>query len=95
MPSESAESYVLGDLTIDYAHRAVTLSDRPVRFTAIEYRMLVELSANAGRVLTYDHLLRRVWGLGNNGDLRPMRTVISSIRHKLGDEAGNPKYIFH
>ena len=94
MPFESAESYVLGDLTIDYARRAVTLSDRPVRFTAIEYRMLVELSANAGRVLTYDHLLRRVWGLGNNGDLRPMRTVVSSIRHKLGDEADNPKYIF-
>ena len=89
-----SESYVLGDLAIDCAERAVTLGDEPVRLTAIEYRMLVELSANAGRVLTYDHLLRKVWGLGNNGDLRPMRTIISSIRHKLGDDADNPKYIF-
>ena len=89
-----AESYVLGDLTIDYAERAVILRDEPVRLTAIEYRMLVELSGNAGRVLTYDHLLRRVWGFGNNGDLRPMRTIISSIRHKLGDDADNPKYVF-
>ena len=49
---------------IDCAERAVTLGDEPVRLTAIEYRMLVELSVNAGRVLTYDHLLRKVWGLG-------------------------------
>ena len=92
--SELSESYVVGDLTIDFADRTVTLRDEPVRLTAIEYRMLVEMSANAGRVLTYDHLLRRVWGLGSSSDLRPMRTVISSIRHKLGNDGDNPKYIF-
>ena len=92
--SEPAEPYVLGDLTIDYAERGVTLAGRPVELMAIEYRMLAELSVNAGRVLTYEHLLGRVWGERSSGDVRPMRTIASKLRRKLGDNADNPAYIF-
>ena len=88
-----SEPYVLGDLTIDYDERRVSIAGRPAELTAIEYRTLAELSANAGRVLTYEHLLRRVWGLEADADVRPMRTAISSIRRKLGDDAENPTYI--
>ena len=91
---KSLEPFVLGDLTIDYDERRVTVAGRPVLLTAIEYRTLAELAANAGRVLAYEHLLRRVWGLEADADVRPMRTVISSIRRKLGDDAENPAYIF-
>ena len=86
--------YVLGELTIDYVARRVTLAGSPVRLTPIEYRTLVELSANAGRVLPYDHLLQRVWGAEGDTDMRPMRTVISTLRRRLGDDANNPTYIF-
>ena len=89
-----SQPYILGDLTIDYAERRVSLAGRPVQLTAIEYRTLTELSVNAGRVLTYEHLLRRVWGLEADADLSPMRTVVSSLRSKLGDDAVNPSYIF-
>ncbi len=58
--SEPSEPYVLGDLTIDYAERRVTLAGRPLPLIAMEYRLLAELSANAGRLLTYEHLLERV-----------------------------------
>ena len=92
--SEPLAPYVLGDLTIDYAERLVTLRGSPVSLTAIQYRMLVELSANAGRVLTYEHLLRRVWGSESDADVRPMRTAVSAIRGKLGDDAENPTYVF-
>ena len=89
-----SEPYVLGDLSIDYDERRVTLAGRPVELTAKEYGTLAELSVNAGRVLTYEHLLRRVWRLDAEADLRPMRTVISSIRRKLCDDAESPAYIF-
>ena len=89
-----SEPFVLGDLTIEYDERRVTLAGRPVELTAIEYRTLAELSANAGRVLTYEHLLRRVWGLDADADVRPMRTTISGIRRKLGDDSEHPVYIF-
>ena len=93
-PGEPSERYVLGDLVIDYAGRSVSVAGRPVRLTAIEYRLLVELSANAGKTLTHDHLLERVWDRRSGGDLRPMRSAVRSLRRKLGDDASSPKYIF-
>ena len=92
--SEPSEPYVLGDLTIDYAECRVTLAGRPLPLIAMEYRLLAELSANAGRLLTYEHLLERVWGEKSSGDVRPMRTIVSKLRRKLGDDADNPTYIF-
>ena len=89
-----SEPFVLGDLTVNYAELRVTIAGRRAELTAIEYRMLAELSASAGRVLTYEYLLRHIWGIESNGDLRPMRTVISSLRRKLGDDAESPTYIF-
>ena len=93
--SEPTEPYVLSDLTIDYAERRVTVAGRPVQLTAVEFRMLGELSANAGRVLTYEHLLQRVWGVKSNGDVRPMYTVTSSLLRKLGDDSGQPHLHLH
>ena len=92
--AEPSEPYTLGDLTIDYAGRRVTLAGRPLRLTPTEYRMLAELSANAGRLLTHQHLLERVWGEKGSGDIRPMRTIVGKLRRKLRDDADNPTYIF-
>ena len=92
--SEPEMPYIVGDLIIDYAERLVTLRGRPLDLAAIQYRMLVELSSNAGRVVTYEQLLRRIWGSDGDGDVRPMRTIISAIRRQLGDDAVNPTYIF-
>ena len=86
--------YVLGDLIIDYDARSVSLAGGEIRVTDTEFRLLVELSANGGRVLTYDQLLQRVWGLEHNGDAGPVRTVVKNLRRKLGDAANDPTYIF-
>ena len=88
------EPFVLGELVIDYVTRQVTLAGEPVRLTAIEYRTLVELSLNAGQVLTYEYLLCKIWDVGSHGDLRPMRTVMSTLRRRLGDDADSPTYVF-
>ena len=93
--AEPSEPFVLGELTIDYSGRRVTLAGRPVQMTAIEYGLLFELSANAGRVMTYDRLLRRVWGLRRSGDSRRVRTAAKQLRRKLGDDANNPTYILN
>ena len=93
--AEPSEPYVFGELTIDYAERRATLAGRPVQLTAIEYGLLFALSANAGRVMTYDRLLRRVWGLRRSGDPRRVRTAAKQLRRKLGDDANNPTYILN
>ena len=91
---DQLEPFVLGELVIDYFTRQVILAGERVRLTAIEYRMLVELSRNSGQVLTYEYLLRKVWDMDGYGDLRPMRTVVSTLRRRLGDDSDNPIYIF-
>ena len=91
---EPSESYALGDLAIDYAQRLVTLAGRPVQLTATEYRLLFELSVNAGRVLTHNQLLRKVWGPKNPGNLGSLRTHLRRLRSKLGEGASKPTYFF-
>ena len=92
--AQPSQPYVLGELTVDYSQRRVTLAGRPVALTIIEYRMLVELSANAGRPLTHQHLLQRVWGPDQGENSAPVRNIVRRLRRKLGDAAGNPAYIF-
>ena len=65
-----------------------------MELTTAEYKLLFELSVNAGWVLNYDQLLRRVWGLTNSGDVRVIRTLVRRLRRKLDDDASSPTYIF-
>ena len=91
---EELEPFVLNELTINYAARRVTVTGCPVRLTATEYRLLWELSKNAGQLFTHVRLLRRVWGPGCPDDPRLLRTYIRRLRSKLGDNARSPTYIF-
>ena len=93
-PEPDGALRVLGDLVIDYAERRATLAGDPVRLTAIEYRTLAELSLNGGRPLTYGLLLRRIWGVDADANIGPLRTVINTLRRRLGDQSDNPTYIF-
>jgi len=91
---EPPEPYALGDLTVDFAQRRVTLAGRQVHLTPTEYGVLAELAAHGGRVVTHEHLLERVWGERGSGSLRPLRTMVGKLRRKLGDDAEHPVYIF-
>ena len=87
------EPYLLGDLAIHYQERRVSVADRKVELTATEYELLRVLSLNAGRVSTYEALLRQVWG-GRHGDgTELVRTFVKKLRRKLGDDAASPAYI--
>ena len=92
--TQPAGSYSLRDLNINYAQRRVTIAGQPAKLTETEYKLLVELSANAGRVLTHDYLLQRVWGIEYSGNPRLLQAFIKTLRGKLGDNARNPSYIF-
>ena len=94
-PEAPAEPYVEGELTVDYAARTVTVAGRHVHLTDIEFRLLAELSIHAGRVVTYDHLLNRVWKKGKSTDLRSVRAAVKNLRQKLGDSSKNPTWVFN
>ena len=92
--AQAVEPFRLGDLTINYLERSVTLAGRPVRLTPTQFKLLVELSSNAGRVLTHDELLVKVWGQGHSADQQLLRSFVKGLRSKLGDNARDPVYIF-
>ncbi|MCY4374733.1 MAG: helix-turn-helix domain-containing protein [Spirochaetaceae bacterium] len=51
------------------------------------------LSLNAGRVSTYDLLMRKVWGGREMNDTELVRNFVKTLRRKLGDDAARPVYI--
>ena len=87
------DPFVVADLAIDYDKRHVTVAGQPVRLTATEYELLRVLSVNAGRVLTYESLVRQIWG--EREDTEPVRTFVKKLRGKLGDSPAAPTYIFN
>ena len=91
--TELLDPFQVGDLTINYLERLVTVADRPVQLTATEYQLLAELSVNAGRALSHQQLLDRVWGADHTGDARVIRSFVKTLRRKLGDAATQSAYI--
>lgn len=88
------DEYSIGDLAINYPERKVTVTGQKVHLTATEYQLLYELSRRAGRVLSQDELLRRIWGAEYMGDIQLLRAFVKTLRQKLGDDARRPTYIF-
>ena len=85
--------FALGELAIDYEGRRVTVAGTLVPLTVTEYELLRVLSLNAGRVMMYDALLRRVWGRHESAGANLVRPFVKILRRKLGDDASNPTYI--
>ncbi len=81
------------DLVIDFAERRVTLGSQEVNLTATEYRLLSYLVRNAGRVVTPDQILERVWGEEYSGEAHLLQVNMARLRQKLKDAAKNPRYI--
>ena len=91
----AAPPFTLRHLAIDYDRRQVTVAGRAVALTATEFELLRVLSRGAGRVLTHETLLRRVWGERAKDNPKIVRAYVKRLRSKLGDDAAHPALIFN
>ncbi len=94
-PAEGAEAAThvrFGDIAVDLAQRNVTRNGTPVHLTPIEYRLLCAMLASEGKVMTYRHLLRAVWGNAFVESNHYLRIYVSHLRQKLEDDPAQPKY---
>ena len=89
------ETFVLGDLAIDFESQRVRLRGRSLPLTAIEFDLLRVLSLNAGAVVPTYVLLRQVWGMLQADRSDRVRSAVKRLRKKLGDDADDPTYIFN
>jgi len=82
-----------GHLSIDIERRHVLVEDKRVKLTPIEFRLLVYLARNAGKVLTFDHILTNVWGNEYRGSMDYVHVYVSHLRNKIEENAKYPRYI--
>jgi DNA-binding response OmpR family regulator len=87
------ETFVHGDLRIDFARAEVFQRGRLVFLSATEYRLLLHLARNQGRVLTSEELLTNVWGEEYRDDKEILWVSISRLRQKLEDDPKQPIHI--
>ncbi len=87
------EPIVAGDLRIDFDRRSVTLGERPVRLTYVEFEILAALARNPGVVHTREMLLERIWGDSSYRDPRTIDVHIRHLREKLERDAKEPEYL--
>jgi two-component system KDP operon response regulator KdpE len=82
-----------GDIVIDLSAHTVTRAGQAVKLTALEFRLLAFLAANAGKVLTHRNILKEVWGPGHAEDGHYLRIYMSHLRHKLETDPAQPRHL--
>lgn len=92
----SAERLItVGDLVIDLEKRAVTMDERPVALTPIEYDLLRVLAQNEGKLLTHPALLREVWGPAFQEESNYLHVHVSHLRRKIEPDPARPRYLLN
>jgi two-component system KDP operon response regulator KdpE len=92
-PSRKTEIVVDPDLKIDFTRREVMVHGEKVTLRPTEYRLLYHLVSNAGRLLTHETLLSKVWGREYRDEAHYLRLYITYLRQKLEKDPAHPKYI--
>ncbi|MBF0341174.1 MAG: response regulator [Magnetococcales bacterium] len=90
---DDAQVARFGGVEVNLVQRLVTRNGEPLHLTVLEYRLLTQLIANAGRVLTHRSLLRDVWGPNHTENTHYLRVYMSNLRRKLEDDPNVPQHI--
>jgi DNA-binding response OmpR family regulator len=83
----------VGELMVDAASREVFLAGEPIGFTSIQFELLWYLVKRSGRVVPREELYEALYKQSYNGFDRSVDVYISRIRHQLGDDSSNPRYL--
>ena len=88
------DSFKAKGLLIDFNKYLVTVNGSEVHLTQIEYKLVSLLARNAGKVLTYDYIITKIWGPYALKDNKILRVNMANIRRKLEKNPIEPEYIF-
>lgn len=86
--------FTVGELTIDYNKHHCLIAGENVHLTQNEFKIVSLLGKNAGKVLTYDAILKELWGPAARGNNQVLRVHMANIRRKIEKNPAEPEYIF-
>ncbi len=87
-------TYTVGDMVIDYNKHQVLIRGENAKLTLSEFRIVALLGKFAGKVLTYDYIIRELWGPRAGNDNQILRVNMANIRRKIEKNPAEPQYIF-
>ena len=93
MAVEGAEPFSSGGLRIDFAQRKVSLKDREVKVTPIEYQLLYHLARSADQFVSSSTLVYKIWGEDYPGAGESLKVHMRHLREKLEEDPANPRLI--
>ncbi|MDC0745845.1 response regulator [Polyangium mundeleinium] len=91
--SSGVQTIELGELRVDLVRREVKKGGQEVHLTPIEYKLLVLLAQNAGKVLTHQHILKEVWGPAYANQPHYVRVHMAELRKKIEANPARPKWL--
>ena len=86
--------FTAGELTVDCNKHQVLIGENNVHLTQNEFRIVALLSRFAGKVLTYDYIMKELWGPQSQGNNQILRVNMANIRRKIEKNPAAPEYIF-
>lgn len=93
LPANKTSTYDDGYLSLDLEQRRVLIEGQPVKLTPTEYRLLIYLFQNAGRVLVFKEILEHIWGAGYQDNINYVHVYMASLRRKIEADPGHPRYL--
>lgn len=94
MPDATEEStFANGPLHIDYAAGCATIDGEELSLTPTEYKLLVLLAKNVGKVLTHTYITREIWGTSWDSDIASLRVFMRTLRKKIEADPSHPTLI--
>ncbi len=88
-----ADVFITANLKVDLLNRVVSVDDQEIHLTPIQYRLLMVLVKNAGKVLTHQQILKEVWGPSFEENAHYPRIYMSQLRQKLEADPTQPKFL--
>lgn len=85
--------FVLENLRIDFNKRKIYVGDKEIHLTPIEYKLVLLLTENAGKVLTHKFIQNEVWGYETSDEYQTLRVFMANIRKKIEIDTVRPRFI--
>jgi two-component system KDP operon response regulator KdpE len=88
-----ADIFHFNYLTIDCERRRIFIDETEIHLTPIEYKLLILLISNRGKVVTHSQILKEIWGYGESGDSKSIRVFMAGLRRKIEKDTSHPLFI--
>ncbi len=92
---EAVSKMRLQDMIIDFDKRKIILNNEEIKLTHTEYKIVELLILNLGKVLTYNEIIKKIWGYCDEGSIKKLQVNIANARKKLNEKPGAYHYILN